>query len=163
MIIDTHVVVSSSNMKQIFQHCFLITCFIKNKILSISDSFNKFIRNTDSTPTFSDTTLNGIILIQMNSMSKSRIVSRTNSTPIPRFNCRTIIQNTTSNNTSRNNCRIISNLTSRNIYSQLNNQIIGQGPTLYPPNLPRLVKSGKNKLECIGCVGIPQDSTLGKR
>ena len=95
--------------------------------------------------------------IQMNSMFKSRIVSRTISTPILRFNYSRDSQKTNSNNNSRKNCRMISNLTN---YSQSNNWSIGQGPMLYPPNLPRLGEADKNKLEHIGCVGIPQDSPL---
>ena len=93
----------------------------------------------------------------MNSIFKSRIVSRANTTPILMLNCRRVSQKTNINNNSWKNCRMIINLTNRHPYSKLHNWIISQGSTLYLTNLLILGKSDKNKLKNIGCVGIPQD------
>ena len=95
--------------------------------------------------------------IEKNSMLKSRIVSRTNSNPVLRFNCRIVIQNTNSNTDYKINYGLFSNLNKFHPYSQLNNWIIGQEPIKNPTKLSILGKAGKNKLEIIRCDDDQED------
>ena len=62
-----------------------------------------------------------------------------------------------SNTTYKMYCMIINNQTNRYPYSQLSCKMFGQGSIVYLPNLPRLGRAGKKKLENIGYVSYRED------